>query len=101
MTREQKLELLREWESKVRISRQKMIALSETIKNEHLDPFAEIEIAYTKSIARIVGDSDDWLDWYSTENELGDAGLTWQMPNGEMINKNSIERLLDAIETEL
>jgi hypothetical protein len=38
--------------------------------------------SYTDTVSKLVGDTDDWLPWYSMENAMGAKGLEVQSLGG-------------------
>jgi len=97
MDRNEKLKLLREWETKVKAFRQNIGVMSTVLKEEAIAPLYELETEYTKAIAALVGDEEGWLDWFSNENDFGDESLPAISKCGRNIKVRSIEDLLEFI----
>ena len=54
--------------------------------------------AYTKAIAKIVGDKDEWLLWYWLENDMGKEGM--KAENRNVIEPiRNLSQLLELIES--
>ena len=104
MERTQKLALLKEWEdnykeiNKVYESLHEMYDCSPESKAVRVifDTFEN----YTKSVAIIIEDEDDWLEWYLYDNECGKKELTAKAITWKNHKKiKNVKDLLDIIES--
>lgn len=53
--------------------------------------------AYTSAVAREVGDTNDWLDWYCWENDMGTKGLEVTSTSGKTIKVKTVAHLARVI----
>lgn len=95
-----KLELLKEWERNIKASDEVLGKFSELFgcfTGPAVESIEEMQTAYTAAISRIVCDEGRWLEWYRTDNAMGDAGYAagW---NGDPKPITNIEGLLELIE---
>lgn len=56
--------------------------------------------AYTDSIAKLVGDTDQWLEWYCYDNEMGKRGLHAAPPHSDLRPIKDLDDLLLLIAPE-
>ena len=53
--------------------------------------------AYTNSVAREVGDNNDWLDLFCWDNDMGSKGLEVTSPIGKTIKVKTLAHLARVI----
>lgn len=95
-----KLELLKEWERNIKSSDEVLGKFGELFgcfTGPAVESIEAMQTAYTDAISRLVGDDCRWLEWYRTDNAMGDAGYAtgW---NGDPKPITNIEGLLELIE---
>ena len=75
MTKDEKLALLAEWKEQIERSDAGMRPLTEALgSNGESKPELAVywlQEAYTRAVARLVGDLDGHLSWYAIENDFG------------------------------
>ena len=100
MSTRKKLKLLREWKTNVRAFRQKIGVMSAILTEQAIAPLYDLETAYTKAIAALVGDTENWLDWFSNENDFGEESLSATNRDGETITVKTVADLFEFIPSE-
>jgi len=78
MTKDEKLALLAEWQTQIERANTGFDPLREVLGYGESKPemaFAFLQDAYTSAIAKLVGDQDSHLAWYSLENDFGRKAL--------------------------
>lgn len=75
MTNTKKIQLLAEWQARIQTADRLIEPVAEVLG---LSPESPIHVAvwslqnaYTRSVAQLVGDQAEWLDWYASENDFG------------------------------
>ncbi len=53
--------------------------------------------AYTKTLAALIGDKGDWLDWFHLENDMGRKGLEVTIAEAQPIKVRFLSQLIDII----
>lgn len=74
MTKEQKIAILTEWQAEIERANAGFDPLREALGYGESKPelaFAFLQDAYTNAVAKLVGDQDGHLEWYSIENDFG------------------------------
>jgi hypothetical protein len=74
MTKDEKLAILTEWQAQIERANAGFDPLREALGYGESKPemaFAFLQDAYTRAIAKLVGDQDGHLAWYSLENDFG------------------------------
>lgn len=78
MTTDQMIAELTTWRDRIVESDEAIENLLEPLMLSPESPlyqtFWSLQGAYTTSVAKIVGDSDEWLPWFWSENEMGKRG---------------------------
>ena len=100
-TREEKLDALRGWELRRKDMDSKIAQLEDLLgiapESPFLDSIRRIQEHDRIITSQIVGDDDEWLDWYCYENSFGADGMTIKV--GDTISTvPDLESLLEAIE---
>lgn len=100
-TREEKLEALRGWEARRKDMDSKIAQLEDLLgispESPFLDAIRRLQEQDRIVTSQIVGDDDEWLDWYCYENSFGADGMTIKV--GDVLSTvPNIEELLEAIE---
>lgn len=103
MTHEEKLAHLTEWQRQM----QAAAALIEPLGNAvGLSPESPIyravwglQDAYTKAVGRLVGDDQEWLSWFASDNDFGRLEMEAGFP-GRMIAVKTVADLIDVMEQE-
>ena len=79
MTPAQMLPLLQAWKARHAELHKQMQALASLTGNTYDTPFCtaiwETWNAYTATLARLIGDTGEWLAWFEDENDMGAKGL--------------------------
>ena len=69
---------LQEWQDVMQHSTSEMDRLLNPLMLSPESPLYAViwnlQAAYTKAVAELVGDKWDWLDWYARENDMGQNG---------------------------
>jgi hypothetical protein len=102
MTPEQKLELLDQWEIRMK----EIGSHFERVKNllglepesKTLSLVDELQTEYTKLVAEKVGDDGEWLLWHWLENKMGENVFDAEFKDGEKIQVETMVDLLTCIE---
>ena len=53
---------------------------------------------YTSTLSRLIGDHDDWLSWYESENRMGLNGLEAAPAGGKPVKVRTLHQLARLIE---
>lgn len=61
-----------------------------------MDSIYQVMTAHTRAIARIVGDEDGWLEWFSNETEWGARDLGARI-NDKIVKVRTIKQLASAV----
>jgi hypothetical protein len=100
-TREEKIEALKGWETRRKDMDSKIAQLEDLLgispESVFLDAVRRIQEQDRIMTSLIVGDNDEWLDWYCYENSFGADGMTINIGGRESLATN-VEELLEAIE---
>ena len=100
-TREEKLEALRGWENRRKDMDSKIAQLEDLLgispESVFLDAVRRLQEQDRIITSRIVGDDDEWLDWYCYENSFGADGMIVEIDGRERTVKN-VEELFAVIE---
>ena len=100
-TREEKLEALRGWENRRRDMDSKIAQFEDLLgispESPFLDAVRRLQEQDRIITSQIVGDDDEWLDWYCYENCFGADGMVVEIDGVERTVKN-VEELLAVIE---
>ena len=103
MTREEKLDRLREWEAHLRDLTAAWDALHALTGAAADGPLGDatwcVFEVYTRAIGREIGDFEDWMSWHWLENDLGAKGRE-AGNRRETRSIKSLDDLLWAIELE-
>ena len=106
MNHNERLELLKEWETCYNDIDGTWETLSDLFNMYPDSPVGKIiwntfEL-YTKLVSKSVGDNAEWLDWYCWENDMGKNAYEAKASNWKEDKKiTSIEILCDLIEVDL
>lgn len=57
-----------------------------------------LQDAYTAAVAQLIGDTEEWLAWFSTENDFGAKGLEASGPGGKLAPIQNLSHLLRVME---
>lgn len=91
------IEALQTWESTWKELLKQCDALSCLTGAEFAGPLFDaifkLASEYTKAVAEIVGDDDEWMEWYEMDNEFGRRGFEAGR-NGELRKISCVEDLL-------
>jgi hypothetical protein len=87
MTKTEKLALLREWSVKMETADILIDPVTNCLGLSVESPIHQavwtLQDAYTKAVAKLVGDPAEWLSWYAHENDFGrkayEAGVKGDM----------------------
>ena len=100
-TREEKLDAIRGWELRRKDMDSKIAQLEDLLgiapESPFLDAIRRIQEQDRIMTSQIVGDDDEWLDWYCYENSFGADGMT-AIVNGRESTVKNVEELLEMIE---
>lgn len=103
MTKTEKLALLKKWQEQIQHSESMLDRVREQIGLDFDGPMnvsvCELQMAYTKAVAMLVGDRAEWLDWYWLENAMG-AKAHPAGPKGKMRPIKALAHLLWLIEVD-
>lgn len=72
-----KLKALRVWEQVTKAVDKQLSDLEMLFgftESPFLDAIFRMQSEYTESVAKNVGDTSDWLNWYQAENDMGAKG---------------------------
>jgi hypothetical protein len=98
-----KLALLKEWKEQIQHSESALDRVREAVGLDFDGPMnvavCELQVAYTKAVAMLVGDRAEWLEWYWLENVMG-AKAHPAGPSGKTRPIKTIDDLLWLIEVE-
>lgn len=64
---------------------------------ELLRPIFDIWMGYTVAVSELIGDKDEWLQWYEFECDMGRKPMAVTMPNGVSIKVKNIKQLARVI----
>lgn len=100
-TREEKLEALRGWEARRKDMDSNIAKFENLVGISFESPFVEsirrLQERDRIITSQIVGDTDEWLDWYCYENSFGADEMTVEISGQSRLVPN-IESLLAVIE---
>ena len=100
-THEEKLEALKSWESRRKEMDSNIAKFENLVGISFESPFVEsirrLQEQDRKITSQIVGDTEEWLDWYCYENGFGADGMTVEINDQSRLVPN-IEALLAVIE---
>ena len=100
-TREEKLELLKQWESRSKELDKQIESLRCVLRTDPGSPLLEavyrIQDAEMALVSTVVGDTYEWLHWYRFETCYGLVMNVSNVDGKKLVVKNA-ERLLMAIE---
>lgn len=100
-TREERLEALKGWEDRRKDMDSKIAQLEDLLgispESPVLDAVRRLQERDRVITSLIVGDEDEWLDWYCYENSFGADGMTVSIDGRKRLVK-SVEELLCVIE---
>ena len=78
-TRFQALDMLTEWVIQQKrlsnLDAQVKAIFGRACEGEHFDAIWRMFDAYTEALSVALGDKNEWLMWYWTENDMGAAGM--------------------------
>jgi len=103
MNKEEKQALLKEWEAVYSTAQNIYDQGYKLLMCAPESPWASVIFTafekYTKVLALVVEDKDQWLEWYVWENKMGKGKLKAKAPQWRTDkNINSTEKLLELIE---
>lgn len=102
MTTDEKMKLLQTWETVICGMESEEDKLQVTLQPDRDSPFMatlyKLETEYTNAVAKLVGDTGDWLEWYWLENNMGAKGMPASRQRGKMKPVTGIRQLLELIE---
>lgn len=55
--------------------------------------------AYTVAVSEIIGDKDEWLNWYEMECDMGKNTKEVKLPNGKLIKVKTLRQLARVIKS--
>lgn len=97
MTDTEKLALLKDWQDQIELSNALIEPINTVMGLSMESPINTavwgLQVAYTKAVAKLVGDPADWLDWYAAENDFGRKA----MEAGPTGNLRPIATLADLV----
>lgn len=74
-----KVEIIQNWIDKIKESNSLVNPVIDALQCEPENPISNsidlIQTAYTEAVKQLVGDDQDWLDWFWWDNEMGMRGF--------------------------
>ena len=102
MESKDKLKALRQWE-RATLEMDKQLSGFEQLfgftECPFIDAVYDLQLKYTKAVAKNIGDDSDWLNWYQFENGMGKKCLSAGYDD-DMREIKTLEDLLWLIEVE-
>jgi len=78
MTKDQMIAELTAWRDRIVESDETIENLLEPLQLSPESPLYQtiwsLQGAYTAAVAKVVGDNSEWLDWFASENAMGEKG---------------------------
>lgn len=90
MTKAQIIRRLLEWVACIQASEKaisRLDALMPSPESPLLQSIFNLQDLYTKSVAEAVGDKNGWLEWFRSENAMGDNGYEARPAAGYLLRE--------------
>lgn len=103
MTHEEKLAHLTEWQRQMQAAAALIDPLGNAVGLSPESPIYRavwgLQDAYTRAVGHLVGDDQEWLSWFASDNDFGSKGHEAGFP-GRMIAVKTVSDLIDVMEQE-
>lgn len=93
----EKIALIKEWATQMQAANERIEPVATALKLPPESPVNEafhgLQEAYTAAVAKLVGDTEDWLGWFSEENDFGRKAMVAGIEG----NKRAIKTVEDLV----